>query len=101
LHTIGGEVVDQEQLIKWRHSVEWFRAWYLAEYKHKASDKRVESYCNAQGIPWPIPREETEEEEEQIPPHVDISFGRETEDSRGDREVAAGFQGDVLSDFEG
>jgi hypothetical protein len=77
IRTIGGEVVDQEQLIKWRHSVEWFRAWYLAEYKHKASDKRVESYCNAQGIPWPIPREE--EEIGFIPSHVDILFGGESE----------------------
>ena len=72
--------MDQEQLIKWRHSVEWFRAWYLAEYKHKASDKRVESYCNTQGIPWPIPREEAEEEEIGfIPSHVDILFGGESE----------------------
>jgi hypothetical protein len=93
--------MDQERNEAWRKSVEWFRAWYLAEYKHKASDKRVESYCRVNGIPWPIPRTEEQEEELQIPPHVDISFGHETEDSRGDREVAAGFQGDVLSDFEG
>ena len=89
--------MDQEQLTKWRRSVEWFRGWYLQEYKHPASGKRVESYCAANGIPWPLPRAEEENEvgpvnldNEQIdrvpdsaryfiPLHIEMLFGGESE----------------------
>jgi hypothetical protein len=72
--------MSQEQIRAWREAVEWFKSWYLNEYKHSASEKRVESFCKQHEIPWP---QEIQESEEEIPgPYfipMDIVFGKECE----------------------
>ncbi|HHV99969.1 MAG TPA: hypothetical protein GXX36_10455 [Clostridiaceae bacterium] len=38
--------------------------WYQEHYGKKPSEKLIESFCRANGLPWPQEKEETEKESE-------------------------------------
>jgi hypothetical protein len=72
--------MSNEQIYTWREAINNYKAWYEGEYKHRPSEKLIESFCNLRKIPWPIPREDIEELEQFMPPaHIDMLFGGEIE----------------------
>jgi len=58
-------------------NVEEYKSWYQEHYGKKPSDKLIESYCKANGIPWPGDRQD--EEIYCPPPKCEMLFGKEME----------------------